>query len=258
MVLSTSKQQFSFREEWLKNGSIRLHCVESGWDSPTNLTPVVYVHRGFGTAEVFIPEMKALSPRRCVSCSLRGRGNSDAPEAGYSFDENVSDLDAVVNHLALDRICVMGWSLGVTYSIGYAAQHPELVSGLVLLDYPARYPKFSAGWAERWSSEPSIKDNPDRMRGMRGLERDSSEILLWDKLDAIKSPILLIGGGAEGALLKQEHVEKYGHHCQNIKVAIFPDSGHMVWQPNYDRFIGRVNKFLDQIDDQRSRSIPGA
>jgi pimeloyl-ACP methyl ester carboxylesterase len=258
MVLSTSKQQFSFREEWLKNGSIRLHCVESGWDSPTNLTPVVYVHSGFGTAEVFIPEMKALSPRRCVSCSLRGRGNSDAPEAGYSFDENVSDLDAVVNHLALDRICVMGWSLGVTYSIGYAAQHPELVSGLVLLDYPARYPKFSAGWAERWSSEPSIKDNPDRMRGMRGLERDSSEILLWDKLDAIKSPILLIGGGAEGALLKQEHVEKYRHHCQNIKVAIFPDSGHMVWQPNYDRFIGRVNKFLDQIDNQRSRSIPGA
>ena len=89
MVLSTSRQKFSFREEWLKNGSVRLHYVESGWDSPTNLTPVVYVHSGFGTAEVFIPEMKALSPRRCVSCSLRGRGNSDAPETGYSFDDNV-------------------------------------------------------------------------------------------------------------------------------------------------------------------------
>jgi pimeloyl-ACP methyl ester carboxylesterase len=74
----------------LKNGSVSLHYVESGWDSPTDLTPVVYPHIGFGTAEVFIPEMKALSPRRCVSCSLRGRGNSDAPEAGYSFDENVS------------------------------------------------------------------------------------------------------------------------------------------------------------------------
>src|SRR5437016_13547662 len=77
--------------------------------------------------------------------------------------------------------------------------------------------------------------------------------LLWDKLDAIRSPILLIGGGAEEALLKPEHVEKYRQHCQNLEVAIFHDSGHMVWQPDYDRFINRVNKFLDYIDDQRSR-----
>ena len=252
MVLSTSEKQFSFREGWCKNGSVRLHYIESGWDSPSKLTPLVYAHTGFGTAEVFVPEMKALSPRRCVACSLRGRGNSDAPEAGYSFDEIVSDLDAVVNHLSFDRICVIGWSIGVTYSIAYAARHPELVSGLVLLDYPARYPKFSAGWAERWSSEPSVRDNPERMRGMRGLERESKEILLWDRLDAIKSRILLIGGGAEGALLKQEHVEKYREHCRNLEVAIFSDSGHMVWQPDYDRFITRLIKFLDCIDDQRS------
>jgi pimeloyl-ACP methyl ester carboxylesterase len=258
MVLSASEKQFSFREGWLKNGSVRLHYVQSGWDSPSNLTPLVYPHTGFGTAEVFIPEMKALSPRRCFACSLRGRGNSDAPEAGYSFDENVSDIAAVVNHLAFDRICVMAWSIGVTYSIAYAAQHPELVSGLILLDYPARYPKFSTGWAERWSSEATVKDNPDRMRGLRGLERESIETLLWERLDTVESPILLIGGGGEGALLKQEHVEKYRQHCRNLEVAIFPDSGHMVWQPDYHRFISRVNKFLDHVDDSRGREIPGA
>jgi pimeloyl-ACP methyl ester carboxylesterase len=253
MVHSTSEPPFSFREGWCKNRTVRLHYIESGWDSFSNLTPLVYPHTAFGTAEVFTPEMKALSPRRCVACSLRGRGYSDAPETGYTFDDNVSDIDTVVNHLALDRTCIMAWSIPVTYSIAYAAQHPELVSGLILLDYPARYPKFSAGWAERWSSEPSVKDNPDRMRGLRGLERESTEIPLWERLDAIKSPILLMGGGAEGALLKQEHVEKYRQRCQNLEVAIFPDSGHMVWQPDYDRFISRINKFLDYIDDQRGR-----
>src|SRR5260370_16227266 len=120
----------------------------------------------------------------------------------------------------------MGWSIGVTYSIAYAAQHPELVSGLILLDYPARYPKFSTGWAERWSSEPSVKGNPDRMRGMRGLERESIETLLWDRLDAITIPILLIAFRAEEALVKQEHVEKYSEHCRNLDVLSFPDYGH--------------------------------
>src|SRR5260370_18729890 len=95
------------------------------------------------------------------------------------------------------------------------------------------------------------------MRGMRGLERESIETLLWDRLDAIRIPILLIGGGAEGALLKQEHVEKYRQHCRNLEVAIFPDSGHMIWQPDYNRFISRVNKFLDHVDNPRGREIPG-
>src|SRR2546425_10815984 len=103
MVLSTSEQQFSFREEWLKNGSVRLHYVESGWDSPSSLPPVVYPHIGFGTADVFIPETKALSPRRCVACSLRGRGNSDAPEAGSSLEGNDPDIDAGVTPRTFDR-----------------------------------------------------------------------------------------------------------------------------------------------------------
>jgi len=42
-----------------------------------------------------------------------------------------------------------------------------------------------------------------------------------------------------------------------LEVEIFPDSGHMVWQPDYDGFISRVNKFLDYIDDQRGREITG-
>jgi pimeloyl-ACP methyl ester carboxylesterase len=250
MALSTSEQGFSIREGWCKNASVRLHYIESGWNLPSCFTPLVYAHTGFGAADVFASEMKALFPRRCVACSLRGRGNSDSPEAGYSFDENVSDIEAVVNHLVSDRICIMGWSVGVTFSIAYAAGHPERVSGLVLLDYPARYPKASAGWAERWASDPQVKDYPDRIRGLRGLERESTEVLLWDRLDTIKSPILLIGGGAEGALLKPEHVEMYREHCRNLEVAVFPDSGHMVWQSDYDRFISRVNKFLGKIDDR--------
>ncbi len=125
MTFSTAQQAVPIREGWAENGSVRLHYVESNWDAPSTLNPIVYAHSAFGTAEDFIPEMKALSPRRCVAVSLRGRGNSDAPETGYSFDQNVSDFETIVNHLNLMNLCVMAWSVGVTYSLAYAARHPE-------------------------------------------------------------------------------------------------------------------------------------
>ncbi len=248
MTFTSAQQAVPIREGWAQNGDVRLHYVESNWDASHTLTPIVYAHSAFGTAQDFIPEMNALSPRRCVAVSLRGRGNSGAPETGYSFDKNVSDFETIVNHLDLKNFCVMGWSVGVTYSLAYAAKHPELVSGLILLDYPARHPKWPAGWAERWLAEPSIRSNPDRIRGLRGLERESTEVVLWDKLAEVKSPILVIGGSAEGSLLKQEHIEMYRQRGRSLEVIIFPDSGHNVSQPDYDRFIRTISKFLQSID----------
>jgi pimeloyl-ACP methyl ester carboxylesterase len=167
---------------------------------------------------------------------------------GYSFDHNVSDIEAVVSKLGLKKFCLMAWSIGVTYSIAYAFRHPDLVAGLVLLDYQAHYPKLGVGWAERVSSDPSIGKDPNRMRGLRGLELESSEVVLWNSLDRIKCPVLVIGGGQPGALLKPEHIQKYRQHLPGAEIVVFEDSGHNVSQPNHDRFIATLKSFLNRLD----------
>ena len=231
------------------NENLRLHYVESNPETVTKLTPLVYVHSAFGSAEGFLAEMKSLSPRRCVSFSLRGRGKSDAPETGYTFGHNVSDVEAIVDGLGLKRFCLMGWSIGATYSIAYTAGHPENVTGLILLDYSARHPKWPAGWAERFLSESSVRDNPNLVRGLRGLERESEEVVLWDKLTKIKCPTLIIGGNAEGALLKPEHIDMYRRYSPHAEVVVFSDSGHNVSQPDFARFVRTISNFLSKIDD---------
>ncbi len=241
------------REGWVNNGAVRLHYIESGSDTSFAKTPVVYLSGG--TAEGFLPEMKALAPRTCVSLSLRGRGKSSSPETGYSFDHNVSDIETVISKLDLKNFCVMGWSIGVTYSIAYVSRNPGTVSGLVLLDYAARHPKWSHGWAERVSSDPSIGKDPNRMRGLDGLERESADVVLWDSLDRIKCPVLIIGGGQADALLKPEHIEKYRQHLPGAEIVVFEDSGHNVSQPNYERFIGTVKSFLNRLDGMEKRDI---
>ncbi len=236
------------REGWVENGAIRLHYIDSGSHAPSALLPAVYIPGATGTAEGFLPEMEALAPRRCISISLRGRGKSNSPETGYSFDHNVSDIETIVAKLGLKRFCLMAWSIGVTYSIAYAFRNPSPVSGLILLDYAAHHPKWPPRWAERASSDPSVGKDPQRMRGLRGLERESAEVVLWSSLDRIKCPVLVVGGGQPDALLKPEHIEKYQQHLPDVEIVVFEDSGHNVSQPNYDRFIGTVKSFLDRLD----------
>src|SRR5438445_8033390 len=204
--------------------------------------------------------MEALAPRRCVSVRLRGRGQSDIPESGYTFNDNVSDIEPLVGILRLSIFCLVCWSMGVPYSIGFASRHPEKLSGLILLDYQARHPEYSPGWGERWASDPSRMDRPDRITALRGLEKESSEGLLWENLDRIDCPVLVIAGGQPDALLKREDVDKYHQHLPNLEVIIFSDSGHNVSQPDFGRFITALRAFLGRIDQTGAgnRNVPSS
>lgn len=65
---------------------------------------------------------------------LRGRGLSDHPATGYSLDHHARDLAAVIANLGLNRVTVMGHSLGSYITLALTAAHPELVERAILLD----------------------------------------------------------------------------------------------------------------------------
>lgn len=62
----------------------------------------------------------------------RGCGLSDRPIGGFSFEDWVSDLEAVVEACGLERFPLVGMSQGGPIAIAYAAKYPERVSHLVL------------------------------------------------------------------------------------------------------------------------------
>ena len=77
----------------------------------------------------------ALSPRhKIIALDLRGRGFSDKPPAGYSLHHHCQDVLALINDLGLERPILMGHSLGAFISLAFAAQHPDRVDRLVLVD----------------------------------------------------------------------------------------------------------------------------
>lgn len=79
-------------------------------------------------AQALIPEYTV------IALDLRGRGASDKPASGYSSDHHIRDIIGVMDALGIDRVHLMGHSLGAFISLVFAAEHPERVEKLVLMD----------------------------------------------------------------------------------------------------------------------------
>jgi pimeloyl-ACP methyl ester carboxylesterase/DNA-binding CsgD family transcriptional regulator len=75
---------------------------------------------------------------RLVRYDERGCGLSDREVEDFSLDSFVSDLEAVVDAVGLERFALLGISQGAAIAIAYASRHPERVSHLVVCGGYAR------------------------------------------------------------------------------------------------------------------------
>lgn len=80
---------------------------------------------------------------RLVRYDERANGLSDWDVGELTFEALVTDLEAVVDALGLERFPLLGLSQGAAVSVEYAARHPERVSHLILLG------GYSCGWRHR-------------------------------------------------------------------------------------------------------------
>ncbi|MEZ4666433.1 MAG: alpha/beta fold hydrolase [Anaerolineae bacterium] len=195
-------------DRWADNHNIRLHYL----DAETNSTDMslVCIPGLSSDAESFRPTIEALLPRRGLSLSLRGRGKSDIPEVGYRFEDHVEDVAAIIEHSGLKRTCLMGHSIGVNYAIGYALNYPNRVSGLIIGGYPAEYPTFTADWALRVMMK---YPNEMPMKAVLGIQYESKEISLWERLNELSCPILVLRGAKSTSLLREDIAAKVCGIC---------------------------------------------
>ncbi len=112
-------------------------------------TPLLFVH-GYGhNAHLWEPLASDLRDRyRVLAIDSRGHGDSDSdPEYRYHNAAIARDVEAVVDHLQLDRVALVGHSQGGHACLRFAARHPEKTSRLVLADAGPDIPSTGGGGA---------------------------------------------------------------------------------------------------------------
>jgi len=86
-------------------------------------------------AQWYVEILPALTRQyRVTAYDLRGHGLTEITPSGYSSDALALDLLALMDHLGIERTCIVAHSFGGAVALHAALMRPERFRGIVLLD----------------------------------------------------------------------------------------------------------------------------
>ena len=109
---------------------VRLHYLVAG-----NGNPVILLHGYAQNSHMWRPLMLQLAKSHTVIApDLRGFGQSSKPMTGYDKKTMAQDVHALAQALGYQHEVVVGHDIGLMVAYAYAAQYPNEVDRIVLMD----------------------------------------------------------------------------------------------------------------------------
>lgn len=104
----------------------------------TGRQTVVLVHGMFSNLSVYYFNIAPLLAEnfRVLMYDLRSHGLSERVTSGYDLENMAADLLALLDRLALERVCLAGYSYGGLVALKAALDFPQRVNGLAVIDAP--------------------------------------------------------------------------------------------------------------------------
>jgi 2-succinyl-6-hydroxy-2,4-cyclohexadiene-1-carboxylate synthase len=271
---------------------LRLHVALSG-DGP----PLVLLHGFTGSAETWAPLGSALGAAyTTIAVDLPGHGRSMAPDdpARYALGRFADDLARVLDALAIERVAVLGYSMGGRAALRFALRHPDRVAALVLestspgiADPVRRADRLASDLAladsieregihafvDRWERLPlweSRRAMPDAARVLLRAQREANQPAglanslrgagagadqpVLDRLSTIHTPALLIVGALDAPYVALGRLMERAFPTAHM--TLVPEAGHAVHLEQPDAFVAAVKVFLRDLPSAVGRWVP--
>ncbi len=155
--------------------------------------PVILLHGGLGSGEMFGPVLPLLADKReVIAVDLQGHGRTADIDRPIDTRLMAEDIAALIGHLGLEKPDVMGYSLGGGVAFWTAVRHPELVGRVIVVSGNIRrdaiYPEMlgQQGQVSAAAAE-FMKDTPMYQLYQRVAPRPEDFGRLLDKLGELMS-----------------------------------------------------------------------
>ena len=265
-------RMMQFKEEksmFVKLGDIKIHYETGG--NPSG-EPIFMVHGNFASWRWYEPTLKRLNQTdyRGIAVDLPGFGDSSNPEREISIENYAKELEGFINTFNLERINLVGHSLGGAVCMKYALSNPDKINKLLLIDpAPADglvtpeeyYPilesyKHNRGLLKQALSGMLASGDPDKMlnkltddallmdqRAFSGNARALEKYNYLQELHKIKSPVLFIVGEKD-ALITEALLKPTTDNLDKAKIQVLSDTGHAINVEDPDRFVQILEDFF--------------
>jgi pimeloyl-ACP methyl ester carboxylesterase len=130
---TTLAQNTGYQSLTANLSGVRLHYLKAGTGKKT----LVLIH-GFGdTSHMWIPLFDDFgNDYTIIAPDMRGLGDSSRPEGHYDKKTIATDIHELIKSLGYSRIDLVGHDIGLMVAYSYAAQYPDEVEKLALLEAP--------------------------------------------------------------------------------------------------------------------------
>lgn len=264
--------------------------VERAGDGP----PLVLLHGFTGATTTWTSLLPRLAAEhRTLAIDLPGHGRSSAPAnpGRYALTRFAGDLPRVLDALGIDRVALLGYSMGGRAALRAALRAPDRIAALVLestspgIADPARraerraadraladeierdgVPAFVSRWEALplWASQHALPASArERLRAQReandgaGLANSlrgagaGEDEPVLAQLGAFASPVLLVAGALDVAYVGA--AGEMARAFPNARLTVVPDAGHAVHLERPDELSGAVLEFLRGVRSSTGR-----
>ena len=175
--------------------------------------------------------------RRVYAPDLCGHGRSDRP-GDYSVELMEADVLGFLDALRLDRVDVIGHSMGGLVAYLLAGNHPDRVSRLVLEEVAALLPRKRSA-PQR--AEGELPYDWEMVLAIRS-QIDNPDPAWLGRLGQITAETLVIGGGPP-SYVPQEWVIELARQIPNARMETIP-VGHLIHKADPEAFARIASGFL--------------
>lgn len=132
MATKTAATRAPLQGSTLQVGALEMFYV----DAPGGTPPLLLLHGLSSNAHAFGGLLGAgLSPAfRVIAPDQRGRARTSKPASGYTMADHAADVVSLLDALRIERVVLGGHSFGGYLAIYIAANYPQRVEKLVVMD----------------------------------------------------------------------------------------------------------------------------